>query len=79
MVASVEQCRRHATGAASAISSFSDDGVVQTVLKELRKVDENARTGAKPPLVSLKFDTCTTRNVFLLYSSLKKVLFISGF
>ncbi|CAN0489387.1 unnamed protein product, partial [Scytosiphon promiscuus] len=41
MVASNEQCRRHIAGAASAVSSFSDDGVVQAVLKELHKVDKD--------------------------------------
>lgn len=54
MVASNEQCRRHIAGAASAVSSFSDDGVVQAVLKELQKVDKDRRTGTRPPLVSLK-------------------------
>ncbi|CAM9481129.1 unnamed protein product, partial [Hapterophycus canaliculatus] len=51
MVASSEQCRRHVSGAASAVPSFSDDGVVQTVLKELKGADDNQRAGTKPPLV----------------------------
>ncbi|CAM9745424.1 unnamed protein product [Scytosiphon promiscuus] len=51
MVASSEQCRRHVSGAASAVPSFSDDGVVQTVLKELKGVEDGQRTGTKPPLV----------------------------
>lgn len=54
MVASSEHCRRHAAGAVSTVLSFSDDGVVQTVLKEIRKGDDDKRTGLKPPLVSLK-------------------------
>lgn len=54
MVASNEQCRRHIAGAASAVSSFSDDGVVQAVLKELHKVEKDRRTGTRPPLVGLK-------------------------
>lgn len=51
IVASSEQCRRHVTGGASAVSSFSDDGVVQTVLKVLKGVDQDDRSGTKPPLV----------------------------
>lgn len=54
MVASSEQCRRHVSGATSAVSSFSDDGVVQTVLKELKGIDLNERAGTKPPLVSVR-------------------------
>lgn len=54
MVAASEQCQRHAAGAVSTIPSFSDDGVVQTVLKELQRVSEDQRTGTKPPLVSLQ-------------------------
>lgn len=53
MVASNEQCRRHIAGAASAVASFSDDGVVQAVLKELSKVDKDRLTGTRPPLVGL--------------------------
>lgn len=52
MVASSEQCRRHVSGGTSAISSFSDDGVVQSVLKVLKGVDQDERAGTKPPLVS---------------------------
>lgn len=52
MIASSEQCRRHVSGAAGAVSSFSDDGVVQSVLKELKGVGEDQRSGTKPPLVS---------------------------
>lgn len=52
MVASSEQCRRHVSGGTSAVSSFSDDGVVQTVLRELKGFDQDERSGTKPPLVS---------------------------
>ncbi len=52
MVASSEQCRRHVSGAAGATASFSDDGVVQSVLKELKGVGEDQRAGTKSPLVS---------------------------
>lgn len=54
MVASSEQCRRHVSAAAWAIPSFSDDGVVQTILKELENVHTARRTEKKPPLVSLQ-------------------------
>lgn len=52
MVASSEQCRRHVSGGTSAVSSFSDDGVVQSVLKVLKGVDQDERAGTKSPLVS---------------------------
>ncbi|CAM9245899.1 unnamed protein product [Ectocarpus fasciculatus] len=52
MVASSEQCRRHVSGSTSTIPSFSDDGVVQSVLKEIKKAGVvGQRTGAKAPLV----------------------------
>lgn len=52
MVASSDQCRRHASGSASAIPSFSDDGVVHTVLKEIQKaVKDKHPPGEKPYLV----------------------------
>lgn len=54
MMASSEQCRRHAAGTVSVVPSFSDDGVVQAVLKEIRKGDDDRRTGLKAPLVSMK-------------------------
>ncbi|CAM9945837.1 unnamed protein product [Ectocarpus sp. 6 AP-2014] len=52
MVASSEQCRRHISGSASTVSSFSDDGVVQSVLKEIQRAGVmRQRTGTKAPLV----------------------------
>lgn len=54
MVASSEQCRRHVSGNTSTIPSFSDDGVVQSVLKEVQKAGvAGQRTGTKAPLVSI--------------------------
>ena len=63
MVASTEQCRRHIAGAASAVPSFSDDGVVQTVLKELRGVGEDRHTSTRPPLVSLEHFVVLLKNL----------------
>lgn len=73
MVASSEQCRRHAAGAVSTVLSFSDDGVVQTVLKEIRKGDDDKRTGLKPPLVSLKNEKTKITSGLLLFVALFRV------
>lgn len=54
MVASSEHCRRHVSGSASTVCSFSDDGVVQSVLKEIKRAGVmRQRTGTKAPLVSI--------------------------
>ena len=62
MVASSEQCRRHVSGAAAAVPSFSDDGVVRAVLKALGCVGDDKRTGTKAPMVSRKRSVSLFRN-----------------
>lgn len=77
MVASSDQCRRHIAGATSAVASFSDDGVVQAVLKELRGVGEDRHTGTRPPLVGLEHRIVLTNllRVPLSRLSLKKLIY----
>lgn len=54
MIASQEQCRRHASGSVSIVTSFSDDGVVHSILKEVRKAAEDGKdTPGRAPLVRL--------------------------
>lgn len=65
MIASSEQCRRHVSGSAAAISSFSDDGVVKAVLKELKNVGV-AKGKIKAPLVSRLPRRRIVRSVLLL-------------
>lgn len=71
MIASSEQCRRHVSGATSAISSFSDDGVVQSVLKELKRVGENQRARTKPPLVRMSLARRACFSFLLCVDSVK--------